>query len=306
MEERIHAAIDKLRSLREGDLAVLDLIDYGPAAIGPLRNFLFAREPSGLYQPRCQAVDALAALGARDVLLDFMVHPRTVPDPVEETGEEAVTNAVARALMKWPDEEVFALLLSASRRKVLAGVVEALGCYRRIEAMPALAGALAEDFSRPEAEEAFRKMGAQAGLCLLRLADLRTPSPDTESESSRRRRRSALRLFEELNDGNELPAVVLSLTWDADSWISQTACSICLPRVSGNDRESVAKRLIELLSSQDWRLRAEVEELLIRHFAVCRFQIERSLDDLRDPAATSLHKVIGQAGSTPVRASFLK
>jgi hypothetical protein len=98
-----HAAaarlIDRLRALREADRAVLDLSALGPVAIPALRHFLFRREPSGLYQPRCDAVAALAALRADEVLLDFLeAAPEVeIADPVERTGEDAVINAAARA-----------------------------------------------------------------------------------------------------------------------------------------------------------------------------------------------------------------
>ncbi|HUW64990.1 MAG TPA: hypothetical protein VMW83_09890 [Spirochaetia bacterium] len=104
---RIDDGIARLRALREGDLAVLDLVACGQAAVGPLREFLFARDPSGMFQPRSHAVEVLAALGAKDVLLDFLAHPRDVADPVEQAGEDSVTNAVARALVRWPDDHVF-------------------------------------------------------------------------------------------------------------------------------------------------------------------------------------------------------
>jgi hypothetical protein len=49
--------------------AVAELVALGTSAIPPLREPLFEREPSGLFQVRCRAVEALAALDAYDVLL---------------------------------------------------------------------------------------------------------------------------------------------------------------------------------------------------------------------------------------------
>ncbi|HLN22865.1 MAG TPA: hypothetical protein VK558_02665 [Patescibacteria group bacterium] len=294
VENRVHDAIARLRSLREGDLAVLDLTACGTAAMGPLREFLFAREPSGMFLPRCQAVEALAALGAKEVLYDFLAHPRDVDDPVEQTGEDAVANAAARALIRWPEEAVFSLLLVAAHRKLLAGVVEALGSYRCGMAMPVFAAALAEDFCRPEAEEAFRKIGAPACPCLLQLADYRTPSSDTESESSRRRRRSALRLLAELHRGNDVPEILWSRVTDADPQVAVLACSICLPRLRSAERQTVVTRLVELLDGHDWVLHVAVEDLLIQHYAMCRPVIELSLVDAREPAAASLRRVIAK------------
>ena len=216
IEQRIHDAIAKLRALRESDLAVLDLVACGQAAVEPLREFLFDRDPSGIFQPRCQAVDALVALGAKDVLIDFLTHPKDVVDPVEQAGEDAVTNAAACAMIRWPDNHVFSLLMDIANRKLLAGVVEALGEYRREEAVPILVTSLGDDFCRPAAENAFRKMGPETCPCLLQLANYRTPSPDFESDSSRRLRRSALKLFIELYHGNDLLKIIQSFIEDTD------------------------------------------------------------------------------------------
>ncbi|MDQ7092555.1 hypothetical protein REC12_03005 [Desulfosporosinus sp. PR] len=298
LNKRINEAIDRLSALRDLKQAVLDLEACGPIAVEPLRKFLFTRDRSGIFEPRCRAVEVLAALGAKEVLMDFLARFRPklvpgseignlkseveieeepsfgkehlysnfdIPDPVEQAGDEAVANAVARALMKWPDDDVFTLLLETTKRKLLAGVVEALGEYRRPEVIPVFASALGDDFYRPAAENAFRKLGVQACPCLLQLAATKTPTPEAESESSRRWRRSALRLFAELHQGEDLPASVCSLMTDADPQIALLACSLLLPRVSGTEREKVAARLVDLLDNTDWLFRAEVEELLIRY-----------------------------------------
>ncbi|MDA8333568.1 MAG: hypothetical protein M0Z41_01025 [Peptococcaceae bacterium] len=267
MERRVDHAIARLRALRESDLAALDLVSYGQAAVGPLGKFLFTREPGGLFQARRQAVEILAALGAKEILINFLAHPRVVADPVEQAGEDAVISAVAQALTPWQSDEVFSLLLEAADRKLLAGIVAALGEYGREDAMPVFAAALGEDFCRAAGEEAFRKMGACTCPYLLQLADCRTPSPDDECESSRRRRRSALGLFGELYQGGALPGVVRSLVADTDSRVAAGACGICLPRVSPAEREKVAARLVDLLAGCDLVLRAEIEDLLVQNHA---------------------------------------
>lgn len=292
IEKRINEAIAKLHALREGDMAVRDLVSYGQAAVEPLRDFLFEREPSGLFQARCQAVDALVALGAKDVLSDFLTHMKGVMDPVEQAGEDAVANAVARALTRWPGDHMFSLLMQVANRRLLAGVVEALGEYRREEAVPVFAAALGDDFCRAAAENAFRKMGSAACPCLLPLADCRTPSPDFESDSSRRRRRSALMLFMELYHGDDLLKFIQPFVEDTDPQVALVACSVCLPKVSPAAQEKMVMRLIDLLNSSDWMLQAEVEELLIRHYANCRSIIEKNLPLAEEPVAASLRRVV--------------
>jgi hypothetical protein len=94
----IEEALAKLCSFPDGDLGISEVIACGQIAVPALRGILFEREKSGLYQTRCRAVEALAALGATDVLVDYLQMERLIPDPVERLGEDAVINAVARSL----------------------------------------------------------------------------------------------------------------------------------------------------------------------------------------------------------------
>jgi hypothetical protein len=125
--EDVRRAIDKLKLLHAGDLGVDEVAACGTRAIPALRQLLFERDPSGLYQVRRRAVEALAALGAYDVLMDFLRVPREADDPVERMGDEAVTNAAALALTKVREEHVFQLLLLVAKRRHLIGVIAALG-----------------------------------------------------------------------------------------------------------------------------------------------------------------------------------
>jgi HEAT repeat protein len=111
-------------------------------AIPALRALLFQREPSGLYQPRCQAVKALAALEAYDVLIEYLNAPRAIADPVERVGEDAVINAAARALTGLHEARIFELLMSLSETRLLPGVIGALGRFGKVEAIPYLVEAL--------------------------------------------------------------------------------------------------------------------------------------------------------------------
>jgi HEAT repeat protein len=269
IEDRINNAIDRLKGLREGQIAILDLVACGQAAVEPLSKFLFAYNPSGIFQPRCEAVQALAALGARDVLVEFLSSPRDVIDPVEQAGENAVTNAVARALIKWPDDQVFSLLLE----------------------IPIFAAALGEDFCRPAAEKGFCKIGVSSCPYLLQLAEHRIISADFEYDSSRRRRRSALKLFAEMHHSEDLPETIRSLVTDNDPQVALLACSISLPRLSTAERKKVAVRLIDLLNSNNWMLRSEVEDVLIQYYSECRSIIENSLIQASEPVASSLRRV---------------
>jgi hypothetical protein len=179
----IQRALDRLKSLHDGDLGVLDVIACGRRAIPALRALLLEGESSGIYHPRCRAVEALAALGARDLLIEFLSSPREVADPVNRTGEEAVISAAARALVDSSDERIFPLLLELAKRQPLAGVIEALGSFRRPEAIACLIAALSEDYGRRAAEAALLRMEPRARPVLLRAA-LR-PAPSAEWETHR-------------------------------------------------------------------------------------------------------------------------
>ncbi len=116
----IQLALDRLKSLHDGDIGVLEIVACGRRAIPALRALLLEGESSGIYHPRCRAVEALSALGAHDVLIEFLGSPREMADPVNRTGEEVVISAAARALTNSSDERragEIALLQMGSRAR---------------------------------------------------------------------------------------------------------------------------------------------------------------------------------------------
>ena len=186
-------ALERLRSFHHGDLGVVETIACGESAIPALRALLFEREPSSLFETRCRAVQALATLGTRDVLIEYLAMPHASADPVEQLGDDAVLNATARAVVKYRDEQVFQLLQHLAGRRLLPGVVGALGSFKRPEAIPYLIDALAEDESRPIAEAELKKFGHRAYRALTKVASARENSPDSPSRA--RQRASALGLL---------------------------------------------------------------------------------------------------------------
>ena len=159
---RVKRAIEKLKSLHDGDRGFIETVACGRRAIPALRELLFEREPSGLFQARCLAAKALAELKAYDVLIEFLEDPRDVTDPVERVGEDAVINSAARAAAALREPRVFDLLIRLAETRPLPGVIGALKAFSQIEAIPYLIEALAEDESRPEAEAALRNLGSSA------------------------------------------------------------------------------------------------------------------------------------------------
>src|SRR5579883_3451251 len=142
-------AIARLTSLHDGDEGLIEVVACGKEAIPPLVDLLFARERSGSYEPRRRAVEALAALGAYEPLRAFLALRREIKDPVELTGEDAVINAAAHALARVHDERDYPLLLDLLRWRLLPGVIEGVGAFKRPEAIRLLIDAFAEDDCRP-------------------------------------------------------------------------------------------------------------------------------------------------------------
>ena len=196
----VDVAITKLKSLHDGDLAFLDVVALGPQTVPALREVLFERDPSGLFEVRCRAVYALAALGAHSVLFEFLRLPHDASDPVERLGDDAVINAAARVAGKCREEHVFQLLVRLAKHRPLPGVIAALGSFLRPQAIPYLINALAEDECRPVAEAALAKLGQAARTALTQIATRPALPPKTESVSHLRQRQSAERLLAALEN----------------------------------------------------------------------------------------------------------
>jgi HEAT repeat protein len=266
--QNVEQVINKLKSLHDGDLGVIEVIACGKPAIPPLRALLVEREPSGQFQIRCRAVEALASLGAYDVLIDYLSGERAAQDPVEQLGDDAVINAAARALANVREERVFQLLLKLAQKPSLTGVIQAMGVFERPETIPLLINALEEDGSRQAAEVALKRISRRARMALKLSAKLRLPSPAHESESSLRRRRSALRLLYDFRISQKTWQELRFLMQDADAQMSLLACKLCLVSAPKTERRNAVRRLRELLSDADWMLHDEIENCLREHFEI--------------------------------------
>lgn len=188
--------ISGLHSLHDGPAYVNRLIAYGRQAIPALAELLLNGKPSGVPQPRQWTVEALAGLGACEVLLSYLSQALVVRGPIVQHGEEAVQNTAARALAACQTEETFTVLLDFLRRRALPGVVETIGLYVRPKAAPYLVDCLEDDVCRSAAMEALERLGDEIRPLLVESAIIRKPlPPDPESPSSIRRRRCCVRLM---------------------------------------------------------------------------------------------------------------
>lgn len=258
-------AIEKLKSLHDGEKGLIETVSCGKAAIPRLRELLLEREPSGLFQTRCLAVKALAALKAFDVLADFLRAQHEALDPAERMGDEAVVNAAARALAGQSNPQIFDLLMELAETRPLPGVIAALGATGRPEAVPFLIEALAEDECRPDAEAALLGFGSLVHPLLAAAACRRGPASGPESESRLRQRRSALAVLSSSGMQRETWPVLRHLMEDQDPGIAVLACKICLQCAPGREHPGALLRLTNLLPKAEFLLRQEIEQCLARH-----------------------------------------
>jgi len=282
LTDRIETLIKWLKSLHGGEHATFALIDCGRAAAPALWRVLHDRDPSGIFEPRCRAARALAAIGARELLLQFLDAPHDVADSVARLGEEAVINTVARALIGWHTSELYEKLLRMARRQLLPGVIEALADFGRSEAIPIMVAALADDFSRAPAEDGLRKLGISAKEALIETAKAKEPSPEWESPSSLRRRRSALQLLLEIDGKSGAWTRLRCLLYDGDPTVVYLACKLCLSNREAADSTQAIKRLIALLRDADWFLAGEIEDCLVQNFSATRRVVDHTLKNTPD------------------------
>jgi hypothetical protein len=259
----IYRLIRMMESLRKGDESVEFLVGLGPAAIEPLSEFLLKGKPNKIFQPRLWAVKALARLGARDVLIAYLLQEKEIPDAEERFGEEAVESAAARFLADWPDADTHRLLLQLSERRLLNGLIDALAESRTLEAIPYFDRALEDDFYRAAAEEAFLKLGSKACEALSLSAVTPSPSSALETPGSLKRRRSAVQLLNSIGISDANWQVVRNLLQEKDAELLVETAKMGIGFASEEDRKLMARRLLGLLSSTSWHLRKDIEKNLV-------------------------------------------
>jgi len=257
----VASAIERLKSLHDGDWAFSDVVGFGAEAVPELRTLLFQREPSGLFLVRRRVAEALAALKSFDALGEFLRLDREIDDPVERLGEEVVISTAARLISQLQEEWVFQLLLSLARRRSLSGVLAGLGAFRRVESIPCLVRALAEDDVRPTAEAVLRSFGTAARPQLVRAATHSTDPMRPKSETGLRARRSAIRVLLEIGVSRKQWPHLRPLMQDEDLQIAMLACTACDLVGTAADRTNAACRLAVLRPRGDWLQRQQIDEI---------------------------------------------
>lgn len=306
-EDQAARLILALDDLIDGERAIPALIALGPSAIPPLRRFLIERDPTTVYHPRRWAVRALAALDAREVLVEYLLSPHH-PDPEIRLAEEAVRNAAILEFLRWPDRATIRFLLELSQRYMLPALAEVFGSLRVEEAIPFLDRSLEDDVCRPAAETALAAIGEPARAPLLLSLDYRMPTAETESPSSLRRRRAILRVLAEIGPAPADAPRIAPLLGEPDPEIAIRAAVLLARAGVRSVTPAAAERLIELTAGAPWFLLSDLEDCLVAWAADARPLIQATLarraaapleERVRDQSLRVLLRVARRAGWDP-------
>jgi hypothetical protein len=265
--------INCLESLHGGDHAVDLLAACGEEAIAPLRNYLVEGKPNHIYQPRQRAVIALAKLGAKEVLMEYLSMQKDISDPVTRFGEEAVENTTARLLARWQTGDVFELLLRIAYTRTLPGVIEALGSFRRPESIPLFIAALMDDVSRNAAKNALKAIDETARSALIEV--VRT-SPDGSENGE-----SPSSLLQDMTVNVKEWPTLKELLHDADLEISILAAFLALDIAGLEDKNVALKTLIGKIPAANWYNKMEIENGLVKHYGVAERDIKDHIEQRR-------------------------
>ena len=268
--EDIASLVRDLESLRGGTTAAAALVGCGEAAIGPLWQFLLEGAPNSIFRPRQLAVETLAELGAKDVLIEYLLSARKPSDPVIRFGEDAVLSTAARELSRWKTEDVFDALQKLSQERLLPGIVESLGKFGCESSVPYLLWALGDGVCHEAAEDALRKIGETARPYLLEAACSPNAPEGNEISSSVQRRRIVLKILGEMpprsNDWEELRP----LLGETDAEIVVRTAQFSLKICPAHEREFVIERVIEALPRADSFIQAEARTGLAENYAIAQ------------------------------------
>ena len=251
-----------LGSLIDGPAYVCRLIACGPKAIPGLTNLLLQEKPCSVSQPRQWAAEALGALGAYDVLLEYLRRPIEIQNLVVRHAEQAVQNTAARELSRYRTEEAFSVLFDCLRLHPLPGIIEAIGAYRRNETAPYLLDALEDDVGRSAAIEALRGLADGVRGLLIESAMTRKPCPpEFETASSLHRRRCCVRLLDQLNLTEPEVSRLAALLHEDDADLVVATAEVLVRASHFNDYQSALLHLSRVEQKVPWWLREEYDSV---------------------------------------------
>lgn len=299
-QREIDTLVADLGGLLTAERAATTLVRHGAAAIGPLRHFLLGGRPSHLFQPRRWAVRALGALGAVDVLIDYLRHQPHIADDEIRFGEEVVQGEAALQLAAWGDADVTDALLEVARRRTIPGVIEALGRLRVAAALPLFVRALEDDFSSPAAARALTDLGRGALGALVDAATSATPDAEDESAMSVRRRRRALEILETIGIDAEAWRRLRTLLADRDPEVRVKVARLALAACARRDAPRAVEALLAAIAGAPSFLADEIEDALVRFVEAgvldVGHEVRARADAADDPVVRALRRVTRRLG----------
>lgn len=249
----VQAAADRLRDLRAGAGAFGDVLAFGEAAVPALEALL--RGPTAtVYEPRCLAADALAAI--RDepafaaLLRAFEDSLQRVLDPVLLESETVVLSHIAELFGGRKDPRATELLLRALAVRPYAAVARALGRIEDARAVPLLVECLYDGSARTAAVEALARFGTLPLAALTRVLLAPRIANGFESASCVDARAGAASVLGAM----DCAAAQLPLAWalfDREPEVRIAAAEALAGRIDPSG-EVALPHLIELLADETW------------------------------------------------------
>jgi hypothetical protein len=283
--------IETLDSITEGELAISLLVASGPAVIPALRRLLLHGPPKSVYVGRQGAVRALSELNAVSTLIEYLTTTKDIRDATLRYSEEAVENTAAREIGKCKTDEAFQALLGVARQRALPGAVDALGDYRRVEAVPCLIRHLGDDVARIYAEKSLLKIREIALPALIETVRSPEPSVQAEAPGSLRRRQYALTIVAAGECGLGEWASLRFLLFENDPRLAVQAAGIGLQVGAYEDAAGINRILLLGIASGDWSLAALSHQYLSQYLPATRKAIESELSRHETDSSLSARKL---------------
>lgn len=207
----------------------------------------------------------------------YLTWKKDIADPAVRLAEQAVEDAAARELAAFRSEDALETLLKIALPHPQPGMVEALGQFACIDAMPYFIRALEDDFCQAAAESALRTLGHRAEMALVNASRTALPSPEEERPSSKRRRMRSLQLLAELGPSAETWRVLRSILTDPDPGIALAISQLAAALGDERDKATAVDRLLEILPTADWFERDQIQDCLVTLYREGQSRIEEEL-----------------------------
>lgn len=266
-QEQIDRLIGALDSLKDGDLAVDMLIACGACAIPSLTLYLLKGPPRTVSLPRCRAARALGGLQAYNALLSYFKDYERPQNAAVLFAEDSVRSVVARELLRWRHEEVFRVLLDATKQRATEGLLEALGEFRRPESIPLMFELLGDDLCRAQATKSLLMIPnatRQFGLLAIRgVIDAKRDLP-----SALVRRRAILQLLANLGVSPADWEDLYGILRENDAATVLAVAQIGFQVASESSYPRIVTALLRVADTLNWVQESDVLQLLDQHFVI--------------------------------------